>query len=166
MNAVWQRFSPLPLTLAAWLLGSVFVVSAVAKLAALGAVELYVVQQHLLPSRTMAAYAVRLLIAAELGLGLCCLQRAGWRRFTLPATYLVCLGETNEAPPFFQDTGADFPYLCVPPEQFFAFIAEKPPRLYLLQRGQPRAFWDHESFDPQQLRTRGGHANRPARLPA
>lgn len=117
-----------------------------------GAAELYVVQQHLLPSRTMAAYAVRLLIAAELGLGLCCLQRAGWRRFTLPATYLVCLGETNEAPAFFQDTGADFPYLCVPPEQFFAFIAEKPPRLYLLQRGQPRAFWDHESFDPQQLR--------------
>jgi hypothetical protein len=304
MNSGWQRLSPLPITLSAWVLGGVFIVSAVAKLAALGAVELYVVQQNLLPSRELAAYAVRLLIAAELGLGLCCLQRAWWRRFTLPAiagllalfsvylaylafwrhdsgschcfgellrmspraallknlallglvlylfrqtkgwpagasylpaglmaasvllvflgspvrqiaihasdetqpttpsrfadfrafhgqtadlttgtcltafvsldcehcralvtslaeagrqqalpaTYLICLGETNAAPAFFQDTGADFPYLCVKPEQFFAFIAEKPPRLYLLQRGQPRAFWDHERFDPQQLR--------------
>ncbi len=296
----------LPLSaLAAWLLGFVFIVSAVAKLYSLGSVELYVVQQNLLPTRVMAAYAVRLLVAAELCLGLACFQRAWFRHLTLPAifgllaffsiylaylafwrkdtgschcfgelirmspleslfknlalvglvlylfrktrgwpvgswrvpaglaaaslltvflgfplrqidvhgsaeapsaeksrfaqfrgfsdgqaadltkgtclavfvsldcdhcralvtslaeaageralpsTYLICLGETEDAPAFFKDTEADFPYLCVEPETFFAFIGERPPRIYLLQNGQARAFWDNETFDPQQLR--------------
>ena len=305
MKAFFQPVFPKGVTLAAWLLGFVFIVSAVAKLYSLGAVEVYVVQQNLLHSRVMAAYAVRLLVAAELCLGLACFQRAWFRHFTLPAifgllaffsiylaylaflrkdtgschcfgelirmspleslfknlaliglvlylfrktrewpagswgvpaglaaasllivllgfpvrqidvhpsvetpsteksrfaefrafsdgqaadlttgtclavfvsldcdhcralvtslaeasgqnalpsTYLICLGETNEAPAFLQDTGADFPYLCAEPETFFAFIGELPPRLYLLQNGQARAFWDSETFDPQQLR--------------
>ena len=303
--AMFQRASSQRVALAAWLLGFVFIVSAVAKLYSLGAVELYVVQQNLLHSRVMAAYAMRLLVAAELCLGLACFQRARFRHFTLPAifgllvffsfylaylaflrkdtgschcfgelirmspleslfknlallglvlylflktrgwpagswrvpaglaavsllivflgfpvrqigvhpsaenpsaeksrfaefrgfsngqaadltaetclavfvsldcdhcralvtrlaeadsqqalpsTYLICLGEPNDAPAFFSSTGADFPYLCVKPETFFAFIGERPPRLYLLQRGQARAFWDTETFDPQQLR--------------
>ncbi|MEI7901830.1 MAG: MauE/DoxX family redox-associated membrane protein [bacterium] len=70
----------------------------------------------------------------------------------LPSTYLICLGETSKAPAFFRGTDADFPYLCVGPKTFFAFIGERPPRLYLLQHGQARAFWDNETFDPQQLR--------------
>lgn len=305
MRVLLQQFISKRVTLAAWILGGVFIVSAVAKMYSLGAVELYVLQQNLLHSRVMAAYAVRLLVAVELGLGLVCLQRARFRHFTLPAiggllaifsvylaylaflrkdtgschcfgelirmspleslfknlalvglvvylfrksrgwlagswrvpaglmaasvlivflgfpvrqidvhpsgrplpteksrfaefsgfsngqavdlttgtclavfvsfdcdhcralvtrlaevgsqhslpsTYLVCLGETNEATAFFSGTGADFPYVCVKPERFFAFIAERPPRIYLLQRGQARAFWDTETFDPQQLR--------------
>ncbi len=305
MSALLQRVFQQRATLAAWLLGLVFIVSAVAKLYSLGAVELYVVQQNLLHSRVMAAYAVRLLVAAELCLGLACFQRSRFRHFTLPAifgllaffsiylaylafvrkdtgschcfgelirmspleslfknlallglvlylfrktrgwpagswrvpagltaasllivllgfpvrqvvvhpsvetpsteksrfaefrefsdgqaadltagtclavfvsldcdhcralvtslaeadgqgalppTYLLCLGETSEVPSFFNDTGAEFPYLCVEPETFFAFIGERPPRLYLLQHGQARAFWDKEAFDPRQLR--------------
>jgi hypothetical protein len=75
----------------------------------------------------------------------------------LPSTYLICLGETSEAPAFFKNTEADFPYLCVDPETFFAFIGERPPRIYLLQHGQARAFWDNETFDPKQLRPWWSH---------
>jgi len=310
MKAAFKPVSPNRITLAAWLLGFVFLVSAVAKLYSLGAVELYVVNQNLLPSRVMAAYAIRLLVAAELCLGLACFQRARFRHFTLPAifglltffsfflaylaffrketgnchcfgelirmspleslfknlalvglvlylfrktrgwsagswrvpaglaaasllivllgfpvrqidvhpsaetpstgknrfaefqgfsdgqeanltegtclavfvslncdhcrelvtrlaeadseqalpsTYLICLGEKNEAPAFFSDTGADFPYLCADPESFFAFIGERPPRMYLLQQGLARAFWDNETFDAQQLRPWWSH---------
>ena len=305
LKSLFPQAFPQRATLAAWLLGFIFIVSAVAKLYSFGAFELYVVQQNLLHSRVMAAYAVRLLVAAELCLGLACFQRAKFRHFTLPAifgllaffsiylaylaflrkdteschcfgelirmspleslfknlallglalylflktrawqagswrvpavlaaasllivflgfpirqvavhpsaeapsteksrfaefrafsdgqvanlttgtcqavfvsldcdhcralvtrlaeadsqnalpsTYLICLGETSEAPAFFRDTGAEFPYLCVGPESFFAFIGNRPPRLYLLQNGQARAFWDNETFDPQQLR--------------
>lgn len=305
MKAFVQWIVSQRVTVAAWLLGAVFIVSAVSKLFSLGAVELYVVQQHLLPSREMAAYAMRLLIAAELCLGLACFQRAKMRQFTLPAifwllvffsvylaylafvrkdteschcfgelirmspleslfkngvlialvlyvfwgtkgwpagawfvpgglavasllavlvgfpvrqisvqpsgkvasaeksrfaefrafsdgrtadltkgtclavfvsldcdhcralvtslvdaesqralppVYLLCLGEESEIPSFLNDTGAEFPYLCIKPETFFDFIKELPPRLYLLQEGQVRAFWDKEEFDPQQLR--------------
>jgi len=305
MKSLFQWIVSQRVALVAWLLGLVFVVSAVSKLFSLGAVELYVVQQHLLPSRVLAAYAMRLLIAAELCLGLACFLRAKFRRFTLPAifgllvffslflayqafikkdteschcfgelirmspleslfknlaliglvcylflktkgwpdgtwrapaglvvasllvillgfpvrqigvqpstqaatteksrfaefrefsggqkadlaagtclavfvsldcdhcralvtsladaageqalppTYLICLGEASDASAFMSETGAEFPYLCVQPETFFAFINELPPRLYLLQHGQVRAFWDKEEFDPQQLR--------------
>ena len=292
-------------TVAAWFLGVVFIVSAVSKLYSLGAVELYVVQQNLLPSRALAAFAIRLLVAAELCLGLACFLRAKFRSFTLPSifgllvffslylaylafirkdteschcfgelirmspleslfknaalialvlflfaktkgwtsgswrfllvftvasllivflgfpvrqisvqpsaqapvseksrfsefrtfnddqtadltkgtylvvfvsldcdhcrslvtsladadsqqevppVYLICLGEASEAPGFLSDTGAEFPFLCVQPETFFAFIGKRPPRVYLLQQGQVRAFWDDESFDPKLVR--------------
>jgi|GEM_PF-364836 len=306
MKALIHWFIARRVTCVAWLLGVVFVISAVSKLFSLGAVELYVVQQNLLPSRALAAYAMRFLIAVELCLGLACFLRAKIRQFTLPAifgmlvffslflayqafikkdteschcfgelirmspleslfknlvligivlylffatkewasgrwlvpsvltvfslgvifigfpvrqisvqpssgkplseksrfaefrafngdqtadltkgtclvafvsldcdhckalvtslvdadgqnavppTYLICLGETNDVPAFLNDTGAGFPTLCVKPESFFSFIGERPPRLYLLQQGQIKTFWDDESFDPKHLQT-------------
>jgi len=63
------------------------------------------------------------------------------------------LGEESEAPGFLSDTGAEFPFLCVQPETFFAFIGKRPPRVCLIQQGQVRAFWDDESFDPKLVRT-------------
>jgi hypothetical protein len=290
----------------AWFLGGVFVLSAVAKMLSLSAFELYVVQQKLLPSRELAAYAVRGLLAAELFLGLACFTRAWFRRLTLPAmgamllgfsvylaylgfvkgdteschcfgellpmsplhslvknvalltivgylykgtqswprgrwwlpavlavisalvvglgfpvrhiavappapagvpappqesrfarfrefdgrsvdlaqgvnlvafvsldcehcqalvtrlgevarqqalppVYLLCLGDAADAPLFLAETGSDFPAACIEPGVFFDYIGEAPPRLYLLQDGQPRAFWDEETFAPTQL---------------
>lgn len=298
-----QKGDWLPLA-AAWFVGLVLIVSAVAKMASLGAFELYVVQQQLLPTRVMAAYAVRLLLAAELFLGLAFFGRAWLRRLTLPATaamllgfsfylaylafikkdsgschcfgdlismspresllknlvllalvaylyrrtrawvpgswrvpavvaaasllvigvafpvrqidvqpvpgaaaakpsrfavfrqfsentafdltrgtvlvafvslecehcrdlvtqlgtesqqqalppvYLLCLGEEAAAPEFLAATGTAFPYACISPEQFFDFIGERPPRLYLLEGGVVRAFWDTERFERAQL---------------
>ena len=87
LKSLFPQAFPQRATLAAWLLGFIFIVSAVAKLYSFGAFELYVVQQNLLHSRVMAAYAVRLLVAAELCLGLACFQRAKFRHFTLPAIF-------------------------------------------------------------------------------
>jgi hypothetical protein len=288
----------------AWFLGCVFVVSAVAKMLSLGAFELYVVQQGLLPSRQLAAYAARGLLAAELFLGLACFTKAWFRRLTLPAAfgmllvfslylaylaflkgdstschcfgellpmsplhslfknaallavvaylyrqvrvwpggtwripaglavasalvvglgfpvrriavqptasggsslttkspfarfrefdgravdlttgvclvafvsldcehcqslvvrlgeaaglqalppvYLVCHGDAAVAPQFLAQTGTEFPLALVAPAVFFDYIGDKPPRLYLLEDGQVRAYWDDETFEPAQ----------------
>ena len=300
-----QSAFPWRTVLPAWLLGLVFVGSAVAKMLALGPFEVYLVQQHLAPSREYAAVAARGLLALELFLGLACFARSGFRRFTLPAIMamlaafslylaylafvrkdtgschcfgellpmsplhslcknlallalagwlrrgtrewpagspavpavlaaasalivflgfparpvavepdaagtaagpsrfavfhslsdgrpaglttgtclavfvsldcehcralvtrlaevgrqqplppvrLICLGEAKDTPAFLAGTGADFPWLCAAPETFFGFIGERPPRLYLLQDGRPRAFWDTETFSPEQIR--------------
>lgn len=288
---------------AAWVLGCVFVVSAVSKMASLGAFELYVVQQGILPSRQLAAYAVRALLAAELFLGAACFTRAWFRRLTLPAiaamlagfsvwlaylafvkgdtsschcfgellpmsprhslwknlallgvvaylfrgtrgwpagswkapaalaaasvlvtvlgcpirrievqpagggavpgksrfarfrefdrgpaeltagiclvafvsldcehcralmtrvgeaarreslppVYMLCYGDAEELSLFQSETGADFPAACIEPGVFFDFIGKEPPRVYLLEDGQVRAFWDTDTFDPAQL---------------
>jgi hypothetical protein len=36
--------------------------------------------------------------------------------------------------------------LLVPPDVFFSFIGDLPPRLYWLRDGQPLAFWDQAAF--------------------
>ena len=74
------------------------------------------------------------------------------RQQLVPPVYLLCLCEGADASAFFAATHADFPYLCVEPNVFFDFIAERPPRLYLLQGGQVRAYWDGAEFDPAQIR--------------
>ena len=71
--------------------GMVFIFSAVAKLDGLNLFEIRLLSDGLLPSRTLAALAARLLIALELvlGIGLC---QAVWRRRVLvPATLILLL---------------------------------------------------------------------------
>lgn len=303
MSESSQRSSRLGHPLA-WLLGIVLLSSAVAKVLSLGGFELYLVEQHLLPSRESAAYAARLLLAVELFLGAACFLRAGFRRVTLPlifgmltvftlylayaafvrketgschcfgdllpmspkesivknlallalAAYLarktrgwpagtwrapaglalasllvvflalpvrpvpvlpagktpppsesrfsgfrqfsngltanlttgtclvaflsldcehcaslaarlgedarqqrlpplyaIFLGKPQEAPGFLKTANAEFPYLCAEPRVFYDFIGKRPPRVYLLQEGAARRFWDEETFDADQL---------------
>jgi hypothetical protein len=73
------------------------------------------------------------------------------RTVPLPPVYVVCLGSSNDVPAFLERAGAFFPAMCVAPEVFFGFIGEKPPRLYLLEQGEVRAFWDRDTFEPAQI---------------
>jgi hypothetical protein len=80
------------------------------------------------------------------------------RQGPLPPVYLICYGKAADAPAFLAQTNTAFRFTCVEPGVFFNYIGENPPRLYLLQNGQVRAFWDRDTFDPAQLASWGSPA--------
>jgi hypothetical protein len=73
------------------------------------------------------------------------------RQQRLPPLYAIFLGKPEEAPPFLKTANAEFPYLCAEPRVFYNFIGKRPPRVYLLQEGAARRYWDEETFDADQL---------------
>ncbi len=90
MNDSSDKACPDRITLlGAWFLGALLLFSALAKFLSIGGFEVYLVQQHLAPSREWAAYAARLLLAAELFLGIACFRRAWLRRVALPLSFAM-----------------------------------------------------------------------------
>ena len=73
-------------------LGAVFVASAVAKAVDAGAFEVLLVQQGVAPTRAVAAWLTRGLLALELALGLACWQPLWRRRLVLPAIVVLLAG--------------------------------------------------------------------------
>ena len=73
------------------------------------------------------------------------------RQEALPPIYLLCLGDATAAPALLTATATDFPYANIDQRLFFDFVGEWPPRLYLLEDGQVRKYWDGEEFSARQL---------------
>lgn len=90
MNDSSDKDCPDKITLlGAWFLGALLLFSALAKFLSIGGFEVYLVQQHLVPSREWAAYAARILLAAELFLGVSCFRRTWLRRVALPLSFAM-----------------------------------------------------------------------------
>ncbi len=70
----------------------------------------------------------------------------------LPDVYLIALGEPHEWDEFALVSQSDFPRLLIEPELFFDYIGAKPPRVFLLQDGQPIGRWDEGEFSIEALR--------------
>ncbi len=66
--------------------------------------------------------------------------------------FFIFMGEETQVGQFSQETGTRFPYKVVPPEIFFDFIGNAPPRVYWLMSGQINAFWDEEEFSNRALK--------------
>ena len=60
--------------------------------------------------------------------------------------YCIFLGELDQVPIFFEETGTSFPYVISPESDFFDFIGNSPPRLYSLYHGDILKFWDLETY--------------------
>lgn len=53
----------------------------------------------------------------------------------LPATYCLFLGDEIQLDSFFEYAGGEFPYIILPPEEFFPLLTNSPPRLVVLHNG-------------------------------
>jgi hypothetical protein len=59
----------------------------------------------------------------------------------------VFLGEREAVDGFFEIAGGTFPWAIADLADFFDFIGDAPPRVYLLVDGEAREYWDLETFD-------------------
>lgn len=63
----------------------------------------------------------------------------------LPPIYVLMFAENEAAiATFFEITGSSFPYHKISDEEFFRLIGNAPPRIYWLQNGAVKAYWDED----------------------
>jgi hypothetical protein len=60
----------------------------------------------------------------------------------LPELYFFMWGEPDSIPVFMNRAQAQFPYILLSDADFFNMIGDAPPRLYWLQNGEVKEYWD------------------------
>lgn len=53
----------------------------------------------------------------------------------LPGIYCLFLGDEIQIDPFFEYAGGEFPWIILPPEEFFPLLVNSPPRVIVLHNG-------------------------------
>ncbi len=69
----------------------------------------------------------------------------------MPKVYALFLGEKSQVQPFFEKSGTEFPYMVLPPEQFFPLLTKSPPRITFLNNGNVIAEWMGDDFAAAKL---------------
>ena len=93
MNANFVKIykHPISVYFARFVIGIVFITSAVAKLLTLGQFEILILQQELIRDRYWAAYLARTLVAVELFIGISYFQPNYLRKLILPSSLVITL---------------------------------------------------------------------------
>ncbi len=75
------------------------------------------------------------------------------KKLNLPPIYILFLGQQDQVQNFFQFAGKEYPYKIIPPQTFFPFIKDFPPRVILLYKGNIIGDWNYNSFSDDKLKT-------------
>ena len=75
------------------------------------------------------------------------------RETELPPVYILFLGEQKQVQNFFNFAGKKYPYRIIPPQSFFPFIKDYPPRVVLLFKGNIIGDWDYSTFNENKLQS-------------